>query len=108
MDPSELTFENYWALMRPDAKYNCRYDAAKELWEASPEKQETIIRWLKQHGTYSSRNPYFFIHDWQVKAVKPQIMSFNDYYARYNTTEEREGWKMANPTGQQVIYVKAG
>ena len=35
-----------------------------------------------------------------------EILSFNDYYAKYGTTEERDGWKMANPTGQKVIYVK--
>ena len=43
-----------------------------------------------------------------AKPHRQQTLSFKDYYARYGTTEERDGWKMANPTGQQVIYVKAG
>ena len=34
-------------------------------------------------------------------------MSFNDYYAKYGTTEERDGWHQENPTGQRVIYVKS-
>ena len=39
-------------------------------------------------------------------------MIFNNYgrcsvsYARYHTTEPRDGWQMANPTGNKVIYVK--
>jgi len=35
-----------------------------------------------------------------------ETLSFNDYYAKFGTTEERDGWKMENPTGQKVIYVK--
>ena len=35
-------------------------------------------------------------------------MSYDAYYGKYGTTEERDGWKMENPTGRQVIYVKAG
>ena len=35
-----------------------------------------------------------------------QTLSYADYYARYHTTAPRDGWQMANPTGQKVIYVK--
>ena len=40
--------------------------------------------------------------------VAVSAAAFADYYARYGTTEERDGWHMANPTGNKVIYVKAG
>lgn len=39
-------------------------------------------------------------------APKPQLLSYSEYYARYGTTEEKDGWKMENPTGQKVVYVK--
>ena len=42
----------------------------------------------------------------QRRQRPPRVLSYAAYYARYHTTEERDGWKMANPTGQQVIYVK--
>ena len=108
MDPSELTFDTYWTLIKPAPTFYSRYDAAKRVWDAHPDKHESIIGWLKKHGAYPNRNPYFFILDWQAKKVKQEILSFNEYYMRYGTTEERDGWKMANPTGQKVIYVKAG
>ena len=105
MDPSELSFDNYWRLFQPSSDFDNRYDAAKAEWEAHPEKQEPIIRWLKKHGAYPGRNPYFFILDFQVK--RRQVLSFDDYYKHYHTTEERDGWHMENPTGQKVIYVKS-
>ena len=106
MDSKELTFERYWTLFNPDKEFENRQEAARQEWNAHPEKQESIIAWLSKHGTYRGRNPFFFIKDWQVKQPRQQVLTYNDYYARYGTTEERDGWKMANPTGQKVIFVK--
>ena len=41
-----------------------------------------------------------------AQALQSQTLSYADYYARYHTTEPRDGWRMANPTGNKVIYVK--
>ena len=49
-------------------------------------------------------NPYFFVQDFRVK--RQQTLSFAEYYAKFGTTELRDGWKMENPTGEKVIYVK--
>ena len=72
----------------------------------------------KQEGEYVNPNPCFAIDDalqademQQAKAAvrrRRQELSYADYYARYGTTEPRDGWQMANPTGNKVIYVKAG
>lgn len=100
-----MDFNNYWTLIGGDTNYANRKVAAEKVWDlCSPEKQEAIIHWLQTHGRYLGRNPYFFILDFQVKQRK--VLSYDDYYAKYHTTEERDGWKMENPTGQQVIYVK--
>ena len=101
-----MDFNNYWQLIGGDVNFSNRKPAAEMAWDNHPEKQEPIIRWLKKHGAYPDRNPYFFILDFQVK--RQQVLSFEDYYKRYHTTLETNGWKMENPTGNKVIYVKAG
>ena len=101
-----MDFETYWTLFRPDEQFEDRREAAEQEWNKHPEKHEAIIAWLRKHGAYRGRNPYFFIKDFQVKQPRQQVLTYSAYYAKYGTTEERDGWKMANPTGQQVIYIK--
>ena len=103
----ENLFDDYWELFAPDAEFANRRSATQRVWEqCRPDRQRAIIEWLKNGKPKSTRNPYFFVTDFRMP--RQQVLSFKDYYARYGTTEERDGWKMANPTGQQVIYVKAG
>ena len=100
-----MDFNNYWQLIGGDVNFSNRKAAAERVWSlCTPEKQQAIIEWLQTHGRYLGRNPYFFILDFQVK--HRQTLSFNAYYAKYGTTEPRDGWKMANPTGNKVIYIK--
>ena len=100
-----MDFEQYWTLIGGDTNYSDRKSAAEKAWNlCSPEKQNAIIAWLQKHGRYTGRNPYFFILDFQAK--RQQTLSFSDYYNRYGTTDETDGWHMANPTGNKVIYVK--
>jgi hypothetical protein len=99
-----MDFEKFWIAFNPDAMYQNRYEAARKVWEQCPaDKQSAIIAWLKTHGAYKGRNPYFFILDFKPQQMQ---MSYREYYAKYGTTLEQDGWKMANPTGQQVIYIK--
>ena len=103
----DYNFDDYWSLFMPEAEFSNRRASTQLLWEqCGTDRQRAIIEWLKAGKPKCTRNPYFFLQDF--RAPKKQIMSFKDYYARYGTTEEKNGWKMANPTGQQVIYVKAG
>ena len=100
-------FETYWALFKPDVQFENRRDATQIEWDACPpDKQQAIIAWLRKHGAYKGRNPYFFIQDFRVMQPKQQVLSYAAYYAKYGTTEEHDGWKMENPTGQKVVYVK--
>ena len=100
----KFDFETYWSLMQPAPQFENRKTAAEREWNKYPEKHVAIIMWLKKHGPYPLRNPYFFIQDFRMQQV--QTLSFNDYYKRFGTTEEQGGWKMVNPTGNQVFYVK--
>ena len=105
-----ILFDDIWALLAPEGEYKRRRGACERLWQGyEPGRQEAIYARIEgklAKGEYVSENPYFAIED-NAKAVKRQLtMSYADYYAKYGTTEEREGWKMVNPTGNKVIYVK--
>ena len=63
-------------------------------------------------GEFVNQNPYFAIEDNSREARPKRLtMSYNDYYAKYGTTEERDGWKMIKPEkagDPPVYYVKIG
>ena len=100
-----MDYNRFLTLFQPDKAFTNRLGAAQRLWDqCSPGKQEAIIAWLETHGAYKGRNPYFFILDF-----KPQQrqMSFAEYYQRYGTTEETDGWqRQFLPEQQKTIYVK--
>jgi hypothetical protein len=105
-----ILFDDIWALLSPEGEYKRRRGACERLWQGyEPGRQEAIYARIEEKlakGEYVSENPYFAIED-NAKAVKQQLtMSYAGYYAKYGTTEERDGWKMMNPTGNKVIYVK--
>lgn len=100
-----MDFNTYWTLIGGDTNFADRKAAAEKAWNlCAPEKQQAIITWLQNHGRYPGRNPYFFILDFQTK--RRQTLTFQQYYSKFGTTEERDGWHMENPTGNRVIYVK--
>ncbi|MBO4332049.1 MAG: hypothetical protein J5875_02675 [Paludibacteraceae bacterium] len=73
----DYTFEEYWDAIQPDAKFANREEAAREEWDKHPEKHAAIMRWLKIHGAYPNRNPYFFIQDFTVRADKTEPTNYN-------------------------------
>ena len=101
-----MDFEIFWDLFDPGTDFLNRRSAARHLWEETPaDKQKAIIEWLRQHGPYKNRNPYFFIQDF--KAQRTLQMSFDDYYNRYHTTEDRDGWhRVFLEAEHKTIYVK--
>ena len=100
-----MDFNQFLTLFQPDKEFTNRLGAAQRLWEQStPAKQSAIITWLETHGAYKGRNPYFFILDFKPQQMQ---MSFNDYYARFGTTDEQGGWERKFlPEQQKTIYVK--
>ena len=102
-----MDFETYWQLIGGDVNFSDRKTATEKVWSlCTPEKQQAIIDWLRKHGRYPGRNPYFFILDFQVK--RRQTLTYEAYYARYGTTEETDGWhRQFLPDQQKTIYVKS-
>ena len=105
------TFYEIWTLLEPKAEYANLINKCKELWESFPlEKQQEVflkIEKKKLEKKFIDYNPLLAIRNNSIERSKPQqVLSYADYYARYGTTEERDGWHMENPTGNKVIYVK--
>ncbi len=71
-----MDFELFWTLMSPDSQFNDRKKAAEVEWNQHPEKHIAIIQWLKKHGQYKNRNPFFFIQDFKV-SVGPMRVPTN-------------------------------
>ena len=104
-----MDFEKFWKIHNPKPEYAHMQRYCRKIWDTlPPEKQELICQNIctkREKGQFVDFNPYYAI---QKNGTPPrqQILSFNDYYARYGTTEPQDGWKMANPNGNKVIYVK--
>ena len=107
----ENTFEAIWQLLNPQGEFKRRRRACERLWQgyeaARQEKIYSVIKGKLERGEFVNQNPYFAIEDnAQACKTRQQTLTFAQYYAKYGTTAETDGWKMENPTGQQVIYVK--
>ena len=97
-----LDFANFWQLFDPETEFSNRRLACCKLWERTDkEKREAIINYLEKGNRPKNRNPYFFILDFKPQKMQ---MSFRDYYARFNTTEEQSGWHMVKPENGNVYY----
>ena len=106
------TIDDIWQLLNPQGEFKRRRGACERIWQgygqARQEEIYSIIEGKLQRGEFVNENPYFAIEDNAKQRQRQQILSYADYYARFGTTEEQNGWKMANPTGEKVIYVKQG
>ena len=105
------TFYEIWTLLEPKIEYANLINKCRELWESlSPEKQQEVflkIEKKKLEHKFVDYNPLLALrNNANIRPKQKQTLSFADYYARYGTTAETDGWHMENPTGQQVIYVK--
>lgn len=104
------SFDLIWQLLNPQAQYANRKRACYNLWQSfSEDKKKAVfnaIKDKKKKGLFVDYNPYFAIMKNSQLMSQRQVLSYADYYARFGTTEERDGWHMENPTGNKVIYVK--
>ena len=108
-----ISFEQIWALLSPQGEFKRRRGACERLWQGyEAARQEEIYQRIAgklQRGEFVNQNPYFAIEDNATALPKRrQILSFNDYYARFGTTDEQGGWERKFlPEEHKTIYVKA-
>ena len=118
MEEKKITIQDIWQLLQPSKTYDTRgrFEKCQSDWcsmdEAQQKRVYRLLQAQKEHGELNP-NPYYALNDamqedeqQQARRAKPEVLSYADYYARYHTTEERDGWHMENPTGNRVIYVK--
>ena len=103
------TFIHIWALLSPKLEYTNLMNCCKTLWDSLPlETQRAIYRTIrkqKSEHVFVDYNPLLAIRH-NMPQVRIEVLTFDEYYNRYGTTSETDGWHMANPTGNQVIYIK--
>ena len=105
------TFNDLWELLSPRVEYANRRRACYSMWNNLTENQQDAlydsIQDKLSNGKFVDYNPLFaMMNNGPQRPVRQLKLSYADYYAKYGTTEERDGWHMANPTGNRVIYVK--
>jgi hypothetical protein len=102
------SFHFIWILLSPQPRYYNRKRACYELWvKLSLDKQRAIydrIKAKKDAGRYVNYNPYFAISD-EIN-FEPEQLSYNEYYKRFGTTEEVQGWKKQYLAAEQrTVYI---
>lgn len=105
------SFEYLWELLEPKKEYEPLRKRCLQLWETfALEKQRQIyctIRKRKKEHYFVDYNPLFAIERFS-RGPQRQTLSFNDYYVKFGTTEERDGWRRVFlPEQEKTIYVKS-
>lgn len=104
-----IDFQQLWALLRQHGSSAKRETECAALWASyTSEVQQQVyhaIRSKLAQGKFVHYDPLRAMEE-NARLLRQQTLSYSEYYKRFGTTEERDGWKMVNPTGQKVIYVK--
>ena len=89
-----------WRLSRgkPITKGNLRH--ALMLWDIRQRELE------RRHGGRVSSHGNHTVTTRRGDVVAGVVLTMDEYYQRFGTTEVQEGWRMENPTGEKMVYVK--
>ena len=108
-----MSFEEFWKLHNPQPEYAQMHNYCKKIWDALPEeKQKRIYRNVeekKKNNLFVDYNPLYAIqkNGNPPRPHRQQQLSYAQYYDRYGTTEERDGWQRVHLENEQkTIYVK--
>ena len=104
------SFEHLWALLEPKKEYEPVRNKCLQLWDTfTLEQQRRIydtIRMRKKEHLFVDYNPLFAIERFS-KGPQKQTLSYNAYYEKFGTTEEKEGWRRVFlPEKHTTVYVK--
>ena len=106
------TFDFLWLLVQNHGSVAEYYKAElARVWaEYSLEEQRAIYRSIRDKlraDKFVSYNPVKAVRENAPKAKPTQILTFGEYYKRYGTTEECDGWKRKFlPEKQKTVYMK--
>ena len=107
----EEIFEETWQALYENGSSGRNKEPTRTFFASlSPSQQQTardnIVRKVRE-GLFVQYDPIRAIRE-NIRRTKPrqQTLTMSQYYERYKTTAETDGWHQANPTGNQVIYIK--
>ena len=88
------------------------HDAEEEWNKYNLAQQRIIYRTIRDKiraGKFVNFHPVLAIRDNAPKAPRMLVMSSEDYYRKYGTQANQDGWvRKFLPEEQRTIYVKAG
>ena len=104
-----MDFDKFWTLVKEHGNVAYYHKSeCEDLWSTlSPEKQQAVYEAIHEKltsGKFVHYNPAIAIRDNQPKM---QIISGDEYYRRYQTQANQDGWvRKFIPEQQKTIYVK--
>ena len=108
-----MDFENdFWSLIADHGSVAGYYkNECLDLWSRlTPQQQEAIcaaISYKLRTGGFVHFNPVKAMKDNLPKPPRRQILTADEYYKRFGTTDPVNGWqKIYLPDQQKTIYVK--
>ena len=107
-----MDFKDFWTLVEFHGSVAGYYQTECEaLWNTySPEQQQAIYNAISEKlasGRFVHFVPTKAIRDNAPKAPRMQIISADEYYRRYGTQADLDGWvRTFLPEQQKTIYVK--
>lgn len=104
-----LTFDHLWQLLADHGSSDWHRLDAYLLWgRLTPQQQQclydTIASKLRQNR-FVHYDPVHAIID-NSRPPQPCVLSYSEYYARYRTTEPKDGWRMTRNADGKVCYTK--
>ena len=103
------SFDFIWQLLSNHGSTDVKKVACAQLWETFNVQQQRqiygAIRDKLERGKFVNYDPVKAIQE-NARRLTPIRLTMREYYQRYGTTAEQDGWKMTNPTGMQVMYVR--
>ncbi|MBO4250555.1 MAG: hypothetical protein J5884_04790 [Paludibacteraceae bacterium] len=106
------SFDFIWQLVcgHGSVAENYKAELARVWDEYTLEQQRAIYRSIRDKlraGKFVNYNPVKAVRENAPQKRPPLILTMNDYYARYGTTEEQDGWRREfRPEEQRTVYIK--
>lgn len=105
------SFDFFWQLMETHGVIPSMRAQSKDLWDSlSLNVQRQVYRTIRdkiQNGKFVNYNPIIAIKNNLPAAPRTQVISSQEYYRRYGTQANLDGWvRTFLPEQQKTIYIK--
>jgi len=107
-----MDFQDFWLLVENHGSVASYHEnECRCLWNSlTPDQQQAVYDSIQRKlasGLFVHYNPTKAVRDNAPKAPKILVISADEYYRRYGTQTDHDGWKRTFlPEQQKTIYVK--